>query len=110
MNEIMTAALGSAVLVTLINQIFETFRQKRNRKYQVEAESNKDLENLKRGLMLLMLDRIRYLGQCYIKSGAINYDDRKILNDMHKCYHEGLGGNGDLNLIMQEVNDLQLKI
>ena len=56
-----------------------------------------------------MLDRIRYLGQKYIEAGEIDFDDRRILNAMHDSYHNGLGGNGDADVVMQEVNKLPLR-
>ncbi len=50
-----------------------------------------------------------YLGQAYIAESEIDFDDRRILNDMHRSYHNGLGGNGDLDKLMEAVNDLPLK-
>ena len=41
--------------------------------------------------------------------GVPRVDDRRVLNEMHHCYHDGLGGNGDLDNLMQEVNKLPLK-
>ena len=57
----------------------------------------------------MLYDRIRYLGQAYIAAGEIDFDDRRVLNDMHRSYHNGLGGNGDLDTLMAEVNGLKLK-
>lgn len=88
---------------------FEEAEAKKNqdmdkRLLRLEAQNMAQTEALK----LIMLDRILHLGQGYIAKGSISYDDRKRLHDMHKCYHDGLGGNGDANLIMEEVDDLQL--
>ncbi len=57
----------------------------------------------------ILFDRIRYLGQSYIDSGEIDFDDRRILNGMHTSYHSGLRGNGDLDKLMEAVNNLPLK-
>lgn len=100
--------LGGSAVAALINQIFETVRERRRRKEKLEDTESEDIRIIKAGLKSLMLDRIRYVGQQYIKIGAIDFDDRKILNDMHTSYHN-LGGNGDLDLLMQEVNALPLK-
>lgn len=59
--------------------------------------------------MLIMLDRIRYLGQRYVADNEVDFDDRRILNQMHKSYHDDLGGNGDLDELMKAVNALPLK-
>ena len=56
-----------------------------------------------------MYDRIRFLGQAYIAEGEIDFDDRRILRQMHTSYHNGLGGNGDLDALMEEVDSLPLK-
>lgn len=88
---------------------FEETEDKKNREMdkrlsRLEKQNAAQTEALK----LIMLDRILHLGQGFIERGSISYDDRKRLHDMHKCYHDGLGGNGDANLIMEAVDDLQL--
>lgn len=106
---IVSAGLGGSALAALINQIGESIRQRRKRKNDTEDKDNKDIEALKIGLKWVIYDRIRYLGQTYISQKKIDFDDRRILNEMHKCYHNGLGGNGDLDNLMTEVNALPLK-
>ncbi len=80
-----------------------------------EAEA-KRMENLEKqmaaqseALKLILLDRILYLGQGYIDKGEISYDDRRRFHAMHDCYHTGLGGNGDADLIVEGVDELPLK-
>ena len=55
------------------------------------------------------VDRIQYLGQCYLADGEISFDDRRRLHRMHDAYHTGLNGNGDLDVIMAQVDRLPLK-
>ena len=107
--EIVLAILGGTAVAALINQIGESIRQKRKRKYDTTDTKDKDIEALKTGLKWVIYDRIRYLGQTYINQKKIDFDDRRILNEMHKCYHNSLGGNGDLDNLMSEVNALPLK-
>ncbi len=101
--------LGGSAVAALINQIGEGIRQKRKRKYEKDDGESDDLAALKSGLKWVLYDRIRYLGQAYIAAKKIDFDDRRILNEMHKSYHNGLGGNGDLDNLMKEVNSLPLK-
>lgn len=101
--------LGGSAVAALINAIAEGARQKRKRKYDKDDGADRDISALKDGLKWVIYDRIRYLGQSYISSGSVDFDDRRILNEMHKCYHGGLGGNGDLDNLMGEVNKLPLK-
>ena len=99
----------AAVVGGIITQLGEGIRQRRKRKYDKDDGKNKDIEALKAGLKWVIYDRIRFLGQNYTNAGRVDFDDRRILNEMHKCYHEGLGGNGDLDNLMAEVNKLPLK-
>lgn len=55
-----------------------------------------------------LFDRIRHFGQSYIAAGEVDFDDRRILVMSHDCYHK-LGGNGDLDALMAEVDKLPLK-
>lgn len=105
---IVSGALGGSAIAALINQIGETIREREKRKHSAEDSENEELRAIKAGLKNIMLDRIRYVGQSYIRGGSIDFDDRRILNDMHKSYHD-LGGNGDLDLLMKSVNELPLK-
>ena len=100
---------ASAIIGGLIAQFGEGIRQRRKRKYDKTDSMDKNLEVLKTGLKWVIYDRIRFLGQNYISAGRVDFDDRRILNEMHTCYHDGLGGNGDLDNLMHQVNDLPLK-
>ena len=100
---------GGSAVAALINQIFETIRQKRKRKDDKTDGKDKDIEALKSASKWMLYDRIRYLGLKYISEGLVDFDDRRVLNEMHNCYHDGLGGNGDLDNLMHKVNDLPLK-
>lgn len=57
---------------------------------------------------VLIVDRVRYVGSCYIYAKEIDLDDKETLHNMHKAY-KGLGGNGDLDTIMTEVDKLPIK-
>ena len=74
-----------------------------------ESETAKMLSILKDAQKCILLDRIMYLGQVYIKAGEIDFDDRRRLREMHKAYHNGLNGNGDADAIMKAVDELPLK-
>ena len=110
MNTTIIAAIiaglcGGSAVAALINQIFESAREKARRK---DGESE-DMREVKAALKWVIYDRIRHLGQTFIADGEVSFDDRRILNEMHKSYHDGLGGNGDLDVLMREVNELPLK-
>ena len=58
---------------------------------------------------IIMKDRVRYLAKKHIGEGAISLSDRAGLVEMHECYHDALGGNGELNDLMNLVKDLPIK-
>lgn len=101
--------LGGSAVAAFINAIAEGIRQRRKRKYDKDDGKDKDIVALKEGLKWVIYDRIRFLGHTYTNAGKVDFDDRRILNEMHRCYHEGLGGNGDLDNMMKLVNELPLK-
>lgn len=131
MNEILVAVLSGGAVVAVIEGIREALKWRRTRKAQMEdkAEAKEEykqkqadlkteerLEAIEKktdaqseAIKYILYDRIRYLGQAYIAEREIDFDDRRILNDMHHSYHFGLKGNGDLDTLMKEVNHLPLK-
>lgn len=135
MSEFLKIALAGmcsgGVFVAIIEIVKEgiAFRRKRkaDKEDRVEAKlekaeeaKEKDIDErltriekqnkaLVEGLRAMLLDRILYLGQSYVDKGEISYDDRHRFRQMHDCYHNGLGGNGDANLIVEAVDELPLK-
>lgn len=127
MKEAIIAAISGGSVVAVIEGVRECLSWRRNRKAvkedraaaqaeNVKANTDRKVKNLEDKVDALveanryiLYDRIRYLGQCYIDEGEIDFDDRRILNKMHESYHNGLDGNGDLDTLMEEVNHLPLK-
>ena len=61
------------------------------------------------GLRILLHDKIKHLGQKYLEDKEIDFDDRQIFLDMHNAYHNGLGGNGNLDELVKSVRAIPLK-
>ena len=115
MNEILplllTGAAGAAVIKLADNVIMWALNRKAKREENEDEEEDavhQQLKALRTGQKVILLDRIQYLGQCYIFEGEIDFDDRRRLHQMHDAYHT-LGGNGDLNTLMETVDHLPLK-
>ena len=113
------AVLTGGIGAVIVKAIVDYFADKRKRKIALEDKKTDSTEarlktiedqlySLKEASKFLLYDRIRYLGQCYVRDKEIDIDDRRILNEMHRVYHNGLSGNGDLELLMREVNSLPL--
>lgn len=91
-----------AAIIKLIDNIYQ-------KKHVVEEKEDEKYKALCACVMFLTLDKIKYLGLKMIKDEKCDYREREILNRAHRDYHK-LGGNGDLDNIMKEVNSLPLKV
>lgn len=97
---IIGGSAGAAIVtgvVTLI-QFFSNRKDKRNDKDDVNQKA----------LRYLMLYIIQERAKQYIKEKCISLDDRRSLHHWHDLYHNGLGGNGDADALMKQVDQLPL--
>lgn len=123
MYAIATGVTGAAVIKLIDNVVQWHLQRKAAKEDRVEENDRaeikkikqweKDMEDKVNALInadrYIMFDRIRYLGQKYVAEKEVDFDDRRILNQMHDVYHNELGGNGDLDELMKAVNALPLK-
>lgn len=118
--ELWVSILGSSAVAAaisgLVNLIIWWWDRKAAREDSAAAKSTQWQQNMEQQLSAvvqsqrtILLDRIKYLGQAYIRDGAVDFDDRRLLHNMHAVYHSQLGGNGDLDLIIKAVDSLPLK-
>ena len=131
MDEIFVAVLSGGATVAIIDGIKEAIAWHRNRKAQKEdraedkeekkiedriASLETDVGEIK-GLTSalvdsqknLLFDRVKCLCRAYIAEGEIDFDDLRGLNALHHSYHDRLGGNGDLDALMDQARKLPLK-
>lgn len=109
---VLLGGTSAAALITTAGNIVLHFLQRRDRKREKKDERQKEMQDklnaIGKGVMLLELDKIKYLGLRFIREEGITYEDRALLHKMHDNYHKELGGNGDLDQIMEEVDELPL--
>lgn len=72
------------------------------------ADLEKKVDGLSVGQKSILHDRIKWLGMAHVNAHCIDIDDRRDLIEMHKAYHAN-GGNGNLDMLMEEVEKLPLK-
>lgn len=124
---LLTGGVGAAIVAALGKIVDATLQWRRQRKARDEDEDAakeaaeaaareaqyqemlKTVEGLKIAQQASMFDRIKYLATCYIRDRVVDFDDRRNLKKMHTAYHNYLGGNGDLDLLMEDVERLPLK-
>lgn len=97
---IIGGATGAAIItgaVTLV-QFFVNRKDRHNGK--------EDAQN--KALRYLMLYIIQERAKEHIKDQRITLDDRRSLHHWHNLYHNGLGGNGDADALMAQVDRLPL--
>lgn len=95
---IILAVISSSALTKIIDYIIRKIETKRQ-KNPVTA-----------GLMLLMEDRIAYIGEYYVHRGYITPDELDRIKRMWNTYHFQLGGNGHLDPIMKLVEALPVQL
>ena len=112
-NLIITTALPSlisAIILLLINRSMAKRAEKLSEKNEEYQQMKSDINALKIAMRIHMKDRVRYLAQKHIASCEISFNDRANIIEMHDCYHNALGGNGELDDLMSLLKKLQTKI
>ena len=93
---VISAVTGSGITAIILALL--------QRKWARDDKSDAIVEALK----VLMVDRVRHLGQAYIAAGSVSLSDKEALEEMHRAY-KALGGNGHLNTVMEEVDELPIR-
>lgn len=73
------------------------------------ATLSEEVGHVKMADQAILSDRIKWLGTKYLEEGEIEFEDRRILHQLHNAYHNHCGGNGDFDILMQDVDALPLK-
>lgn len=102
--ELLVDLLGGATGAALVAGVFSLIQSRRVKK---EAQDDKkDAHN--KALRYLMLYIIQERAKAHIKDGSITLEERRSLHHWHNLYHNGLGGNGDADALMAQVDKLPL--
>lgn len=113
---IVTAVVGSSGLTTLLVAILnrrwaKEDEKEKQRQSQIDPEKidalSAKLDTVVNAQKVILIDRIRYLGECYIYSGEITLDAKETLIEMHSAFEE-IGDGVDLTPLMDEVEKLKV--
>lgn len=125
--QVLMTVIGGAVGAAIVTGIFGIIMWKLNRKAQVEDRQedkeqasadalkaevetiNEQLSGLTVAMRMLMYDRIKHLGNSYLKRDSISSEELADLIEMHRVYHDTLKGNGFLDTLMEKVKALPVK-
>ena len=64
------------------------------------------ISGLERAQRITMHERIKRLAAKYCEAGQISFADYEIIKQMHEIYHNDLHGNGFLDAVMEDVDNL----
>ena len=96
---ILGAGIGSGIMAIVQAAL--------QRKWAKQDRKDERLDGIVTALKLMMLDRVKELGNQFIHAREITLSDKDTLVDMHKAY-KALGGNGHLDVIMREIDRLEV--
>lgn len=104
MKEFAISFFGGSAGAALIAGIFTLIQYFLKRHDTKEDET--DVQN--KALRYLMLYVIQERAKQHIKDKCITLDERRSLHHWHSLYHNELGGNGDADALMAQVDKLPL--
>lgn len=105
MSEILVAFIAGGSMSAVISGVFSFILYKQKKKDAAEAEEDVILKSLR----YIMLYIIQERAEGYIRRGYITIEERRSLHKWHDLYHNGLLGNGDADLLMTAVDELEIK-
>ena len=97
---LVVAVVGSSGIASVVVALLQRHWSKKDRE-------DSRITALVNAQQVMMVDRVRYLGKCYIKAGKISLSDKENVTAMYDAY-KALGGNGHLGTIMAEINRLEV--
>ena len=109
MRDVVLSILGGSAagaVVTGLLSLLQYWIKRRDQKKDKQAD--KDDSNRK-ALRYLMLYIIQERAKDHIRDNKINLEDRRSLHHWHDLYHNGLGGNGDADALMSQIDNLPLE-
>ena len=110
---VLLSGAAGAALIKLIDGIIQHCLNRKAKK-EDDAEDKKDaieskIDSMTNCMRIMMLEHIQTLCKEYIVKGEIDIYTRRRIHIMHDAYHdEAIGGNGDLDDLIQKVDNLPL--
>ena len=77
------------------------------RKWAKQDKHDERVDALVTANKVLMIEKVRSLGKKYIATGEIHLEDKENIQEMYAAY-KALGGNGHLDMVMEEVKHLKV--
>ena len=109
MRDVVLSILGGSAAGAVVTGLFAMLQYWIKRRDQKkDKQADKDDSNRK-ALRYLMLYIIQEQAKHHIRDNRITMEDRRSLHHWHDLYHNGLGGNGDADALMAQIDKLKLE-
>lgn len=96
--------LSGAAGAALIAGIFSLVQYKLNKKDAQTEENNAERKALRYLMLFIIEERCKE----FINAGEISLDELRRMHHWHELYHDGLGGNGDADKLMERIETLPI--
>lgn len=104
MSDIIVAFIAGGSMSAIISGVFGIIMYKTKRKDAEEDDNDVVTKALRYIMLYIIQDRIEQ----YIKRGTITIEERRSVHKWHELYHDGLHGNGDADLLMEQFDKLPI--
>ena len=109
MREVLLSVIGGGVGAAVVTGLFELLQYWIKRRGQKKDKQSDKEDATRKALRYLMLYIIQERAKDHIRDKKITLDDRRSLHHWHDLYHNGLGGNGDADALMAQIDSLPLE-
>lgn len=96
--------ISSSAGAALVSGIFAFIQRRQLRKEKIAEKNDAQVKALRYIMLYIIQERAKAI----IKDGKVTLEERRSLHHWHRLYHDGLGGNGDADDLMQQVDSLPL--
>ena len=102
--EVIVSVIGGSCGAAIVSGCFALAQYFLGRRERRAGDA--DVNN--KALRYLMLYIIQERAKQHIREARISLEDRRSLHHWHDLYHNGLGGNGDADALLRQVDALPL--
>ena len=105
MRDVILSIIGGSCGAAIVSGIFALIQYRLARKDKLTDRADAQRKALRYIMLYIIQERAKQL----IKDGSVSLEERRSLHHWHELYHNGLGGNGDADALMAQVDKLPLK-
>lgn len=108
---ILGGSMGAAIVTGLSNLIQWRLNRgaaKEDKQAAQQTAEAQRLNSIANALRLLLYNDIKHQSKQYIRDKSITTEDLEDILEMHRLYHDDLGGNGFLDSVIHQVRKLPI--